>query len=70
MSKEEDVNINFYMKEEFEMMEKVNPSYPDKVADIIAEAIDDLGYKLLRSLWKACRMGFILKIYDIFHKLF
>lgn len=32
------------------MMEKVNPSYPDKVADIIAEAIDDLGYKLLRSL--------------------
>ena len=52
------------------MIEKVNPSYPDKVADIIAEAIDDLGYKLLRSLWKACRMGFILKIYDIFHKFF
>ena len=34
------------MKEEFIMIEKVNPSHPDKVADRIAGAIVDLGYKL------------------------
>ena len=31
------------------MIEKVNPSHPDKVADRIAGAIVDLGYKLKKD---------------------
>ena len=32
------------------MIEKVNPSHPDKVADRIAGAIVDLGYKIKKIL--------------------
>ena len=36
-----DININ-HIKQVNIMFEKVNPSHPDKVADRIAGAIDDL----------------------------
>ena len=32
------------------MIEKVNPKHPDKVADRIAGAIVDLGYKLEKTM--------------------
>ena len=38
------------------MFEKVNPSHPDKIADRIAGAIVDLGYKLQENPKVACEV--------------
>ena len=47
------LDMNYYVhlkklknKGEIKMIEKVNPSHPDKVADRIAGAIVDIAYKL------------------------